>query len=143
MPELVMPSALQFWLGNYLFSVDMHIFVFCIQYKFLCMQAELQAAVDELDKTREQVNLLQTSLLTASLELEAKEWETRRVEDNLKAMARCLEGKQEELDRSKVGIWSVSSSESKCVISEDLFLNSMHVQNAQSDQHRCNKEWQA
>ena len=74
----------------------------CMQ--FLCMQAELQAAEEELRKAKEQLKLLHTSFAAASLELEAKE----RLEYDLKAMTLSLENKQEELDASKVGIYLVS-----------------------------------
>lgn len=68
------------------------------------MQAELQATAQDLDQTREQLKLLQVSLGTASLELEAKEREKEGVKDDLKAMTDRLKTKQEDLDASMVGV---------------------------------------
>ena len=87
------------------------------------MQAERQAAEEQADKAREQLKLLQTSLITASVDLKENEKERERLGDDLKSMTESFESKnaeldackekldasKEELDASKVGIWSVSS----------------------------------
>ena len=76
---------------------------------------DLQDTVEESERAREQMKLMQSSLNAVSLELKAKEKEKESVEDDLKSMTQHLRRKEEELDALAVSSWNVPNSYENCI----------------------------